>query len=110
MDSRRPRAIVSLHADDPDQEEAIAAFVVALGERVDALQDAEAAGDSDLLRRLAHLLAEDANGAGYPSLCRAARAVAAACAEGAPEARTKAVVDLTELSQAVRLGHRSAAG
>jgi HPt (histidine-containing phosphotransfer) domain-containing protein len=103
------KPIVSTRADDPDLDERIDRFVVRLAERVDAFQDAEASRALDALRALAASLAEDASALGYPLLVAAARRIADACDEGAPEALRKSVVDLTELSQRVRRGHRSAA-
>jgi len=105
-----PKAIVSTRADDPDFDERIDRFVVRLGERIDAFQDAEAAGDPELLRGLAEALAEESAALGYPMLAAAARELASACAERDRAALRKRVVDLTELSQRVRRGHRSAAG
>ena len=103
------KPIVSTRADDPELDERIDRFVVELAERVDAFQDAEAAHDRETLRVLASDLGADAGALGYPLLVDAAARIAQACGEGAPEALHKSVVDLTELSQRVRRGHRSAA-
>ena len=103
------KPIVSLLVDDPAYDEPIDAFVVSLGERVDALQDAELAGDPDLLRALAAALSAQSEGLGYPALAAAARRVEIACDDDGPEAIHKAVVDLTDLGQRVRRGHRSSA-
>jgi hypothetical protein len=103
------KPIVSTRADDPDLDEHIDRFVVNLAERVDAFQDAEAARDREALLALADALAQDAHALGFPLLVAAARRIAEVCGEGAPEALRKSVVDLTELSQRVRRGHRSAA-
>jgi hypothetical protein len=92
-------ALRSSREDDPAIELQIDAFVVGLGETVDALQDAEAAGQLDALRRQAEALATRTRELGYESLADAANPVAA----------HKAVADFTELSKRVRRGHRSAA-
>src|SRR4029450_7356844 len=54
--------------DDPSHADAIEAFVVALAERVDALQDNEAGGDWPRLLAGAEELARAARQAGYPQL------------------------------------------
>lgn len=104
-----PKPIVSTRSDDPDLDERIDRFVVRLAERVDAFQDAEAARDRDALLALANALAEEATALGYPLLVAAAARIAEACGENVPESLRKSVVDLTELSQRVRRGHRSSA-
>jgi HPt (histidine-containing phosphotransfer) domain-containing protein len=103
------KSIVSLFADDPSFDERIDAFVIALGEKIDELQDAELAADPEPLRTLAASLAGTSETLGYPALVAAARRVSLACDDG-PESIHKAVVDLTELGQRVRRGHRSSAG
>ena len=104
------KPIVSLHVEDPSFEERIDRFVVGLAERVDGFQDAEAAGNRALLRDLAAALATEADEIGYPALVEAGRRIEEACADPSAEALHKSVLDLTELSQRVRRGHRSAAG
>jgi hypothetical protein len=81
----RPRPIYSSLADDPAQQDLIDAFVVALAERVDELQDCEARCEFERLRTRAEALGRHSR-----------------------EAR-KALIELTEVSQRVRLGHRGAA-
>jgi hypothetical protein len=106
---RPPKPLVSTRAHDPDVEERLDTFVVGLGETVDALQDAEAAGDHGLLARLAADLARVAEELGYPPMAEVASRVVAACQEASPEAAHKAIWNLTELAQRIRRGHRSAA-
>jgi hypothetical protein len=106
---RPPKPLVSTRADDPEIEERLDAFVVGLGETVDTLQDAEAAGAHALLEGLARDLAVLAEELGYPLMAQGARRVAAASRERSPEAAHKAVSGLTEVAQRIRRGHRSAA-
>lgn len=105
-----PKPIVSSRADDPDLDERIDHFVVHLAERVDAFQDAESARDLEALVAMAGALAREAETLGYPLVVDAAHRIAHACTDAAPEALRKTVVDLTELAQRVRRGHRSSAG
>ena len=107
--SDRPRPIYSSFADDPAQQDLIDAFVVGLAERVDELQDCEARGELERLLVRAESLLGDARKAGYDPLVHCASTVRLA-AQGARslEAR-KALIELTEVSQRVRLGHRGAA-
>ncbi len=106
---RPPNPIVSTRADDPEVEERIDAFVVRLGESLDALQDLETAGDYTGLAERARTLAVQALELGYPPLAEAAERIEAACREQAPEATHKSVADLTPVVQRIRRGHRSAA-
>lgn len=102
------KPIYSSRAADADFDEAIDAFVVSLGERVDDLQDAEAAADRERVRRLAGQFAADAEELGYPTVADAARQIAASCDDVSDTLR-KQIVDLTSLTQRVRRGHRSSA-
>ncbi|MGI9430900.1 MAG: hypothetical protein ACR2PQ_01715 [Myxococcota bacterium] len=103
------KPIVSLLVEDPAFDERIDSFVIALGERVDSFQDAELASDLELVRSLSQSLANEARELGYPALTAAARRVELGCDDG-PEAIHKAIVELTDLGQRVRRGHRSSAG
>ena len=94
---------------DPEVEFQIDAFVIGLGETVDALQDAEAAGQLALLRELSERLIPRARELGYESLSDAARQIIDACFDPSPDAARKAVESFTELSKRARRGHRSAA-
>jgi hypothetical protein len=104
------KPIVSLYVEDPTFEERIDRFVVGLAERVDAFQDAEAASDRAQLQSLAAALAAEAEEIGYPAVAEAGRRIEQACSDPSADALHKSVLDLTELSQRVRRGHRSAAG
>jgi hypothetical protein len=105
-----PKPIVSTRSEDPDCEERIDAFVIQLGPRVDAFQDAELGADLRALRDLAEALAADAEELGYPALVDAAQRIGDASGDSSADAVHKAVEQLTEISQRVRRGHRSAAG
>ena len=105
----RPRPIYSAFADDPALQDAIDSFVVRLAERVDALQDCEARGELDRLVILAEALLGDARRTGYDGLAQCAAGVRAAAKESRPRDARKALIELTEFSQRVRLGHRGAA-
>jgi hypothetical protein len=110
MSYERPEtALRSSREGDPEIELQIDTFVMQLGEVVDALQDAEAAGQWLALRELASPLVARCLDLGYDSLSEAARQIAEACLERNPVAAHKAVVDFTEISKRVRRGHRSAA-
>ena len=102
-------ALRSSREGDPDVELQIDAFVVGLGETVDALQDAEAAGNLAALHALAAPLCERARTLGYESLADVAREIVEAAADPSPDAARKAVEGFTELSKRIRRGHRSAA-
>ena len=103
------KPIVSTRADDPDVEERIDAFVFALGDRIDGLQDLELAGRFQPLRDEALAFGAEAAELGYGPLAAAAERIASACEERNPESVHKSVVDLTELSKRARSGHRGAA-
>ena len=104
-----PKPLYSTRADDPEVEERIDRFVVTLGETVDDLQDAEAAGSLEDLAERARALAASAEELGYAPLTEVAARIVAACGERNPEAARKGVVEATELAQRIRRGHRSAA-
>jgi len=111
MSYERPESSLrSTREGDPSVEFQIDAFVMQLGETVDALQDAEAAGHVLELAALGSALVARCRELGYESLSLVARQLVEACAERSPVAAHKAVVDFTELSKRVRRGHRSAAG
>lgn len=109
MNDRLLPPIRSSREHEPDLEPEIDAFVFGLGESVDAFQDAEMAGATTSLEQLAVRLAERAHGLGYAPVAESAERIRAACGERNPEAVRKAVLDLTDIAQRVRRGHRSAA-
>jgi len=107
MDERHVPLFSTLE-EDASQREAIDAFVIALAERVDRLQDAQIAGDLAQVRALAELLSEDAQARGFPPLAALARRVAALAHEGKPEPAHEELERLTAVAQRIRLGHRGA--
>ncbi len=106
---RRRTPLWSTRADDPAAREPLDRFVVELGERVDALQDAELASRFDRLGSLARELRQVANELGYGPLAECAAAIVAASGERDVESTHKQLVELTDIAQRVRLGHRGAA-
>ena len=100
--------IYSTKEDERDLRESINEFVVALAERVDALQDAEGEGNLRELRALAASLARDAERVGYLPLAGIATDVVQACAQGEPDVAQKALVALTDIGRRIRMGHRGA--
>jgi hypothetical protein len=109
MSDRPLSPIRSSREHEPDLEPEVDAFVFALGELVDAFQDAESAGAIVTLDRLASELATRALVLGFAPVAESAERIRAACSERNPEAVRKSVQDLTEVAQRVRRGHRSAA-
>ena len=109
MNDRVLLPIRSSREAEPDLEPEIDAFVFGLGELVDSFQDAEAASAIATLDQLAARLATRALALGFAAVSDCAERIRAACGERNPEAVRKAVVDITEIAQRVRRGHRSAA-
>jgi hypothetical protein len=109
MAGDRPRPIYSALCEDPAQQAAIDAFVVALAGRVDDLQDCEARCELTRLAELAEGLLADSLRVGYEPLSRSAAAVCASAREGKPDDARNALIELTEVAHRVRLGHRGAA-
>src|SRR5262245_21185381 len=104
----RPRPIHSALVEDPSQTAAIEAFVIALAERIDELQDCEAQGTLPQLAERAAALAADALRIGYKPLAEWAEAVQRASLERNEKDARKALLELTEVAYRVRLGHRGA--
>jgi hypothetical protein len=108
MSERKP-PIRSTQEDVPELVQAIDRFVIGLAERVDAIQDAELAASHGELARLAGQLAVDAERLGYPGLGLVARHALSASNDEKRDALQDAVIELTEIAQRVRQGHRGAA-
>ena len=107
--SERKTAIRSHLEDDPELADAIGRFVVSLAEEVDGLQDSEASAQWEPLRDMSLNLARNAERCGFPGLSQIARGVARAAEDGKPEDARAGLVELTEVAQRIRLGHRGAA-
>ncbi len=105
----QPVPIYSTRDDDYELEDEISQFAVGVAERVDALQDAESTGDLKQLGGLADELGERSEALGFPGMAGVARSLSRACRDDKPEAAQQALVELTNLAQRVRLGHRGAA-
>jgi hypothetical protein len=103
---RRSSPIYSTLADDPTAADAIDAFVLALAERVDDLQDLDARSDANELAPAAGQLGIDATKVGFDSLASTAYAVEDACRQGSASDVHKNLVELTEVARRIRLGHR----
>ncbi|RIL03919.1 MAG: hypothetical protein DCC71_14735 [Proteobacteria bacterium] len=84
-------------------------FVVALGESIDAIQDAEHLGHVEEVAKRCGDLAREAARLGLPALAVAAERVVASCRSGASAATRDEIVVLTEVVRRVRLGHRGSA-
>ncbi len=108
-DGSKRTPLLSTRANDPDVQDSLDAFVVGLGERIDALQDAEIASDLPRMGVLAGELRDAAADHGYELLADCAAGVRTACASGNAEVAHKGLLELTEITQRVRLGHRGAA-
>jgi hypothetical protein len=100
------KPIYSTLGDDPSSGEAIDSFVVGLAERIDMLQDAEAGGDLAQLAGQASLLIVEAAEAGFAAFEKVGKELEAACFEKDGKAARQRLVELTELSQRIRLGYK----
>lgn len=108
-DPAAEKPIVSLLAEDPEGRIRVEAFVLGLSETVDTLQDLEQAADFAGVADLARRLARDADAHGFPPLVSASEAVLAAAAFLDAKQTRNTILELTEISRRVRLGHRGAA-
>lgn len=108
MFERKP-PIRSTQEDVVELAEDIDRFVVALGERIDAIQDAELAHKLGEVAELARTLGADADRLGYPSMAMSAKGVVMAAEDDAGDELQETIVELTDLAQRVRQGHRGAA-
>jgi hypothetical protein len=109
MDPQPAAPILSRYEDDPALRPQLDEFVFSLGERIDALQDAELSGDLKQLADQCAILADRADRLGYAPLAECCRDVhAAALAQETLAARTR-LLDLTDVARRIRLGHRGAA-
>ena len=107
-DASKRTPLFSTRANHPGVQDTLDDFVMSLGERIDALQDAEIASDLPRMGVLAGELRGAAADHGYEPLADCAAGVRTACASGDAEVAHKGLLELTEIAQRVRLGHRGA--
>jgi len=100
--------IHSLLGDDQSLER-LDPFIVSLGERIDAIQDAEGRGHLEEAAKTALELASEAVELAIPPLALAAERVAVICRLDDRPRVHEAIVALTDVVRRVRLGHRGAA-
>lgn len=108
MGDAKPLRIYSTLDGEPELQEPIEQFMVALAERVDLLQDAQLLGDLVTLGKLCGELRDDAQRFGYPQLADLANALLEACREDRHEPTLGLLLELTEIGRAIRRGHRGA--
>ena len=108
MFERKP-PIRSTQEDVAELAEELDRFVIALAERIDAVQDAELASSWSDVSLLARTLANDADRLGYPGMAQSAKSVAMAAEDAKSEPLQDEIVELTDLAQRIRRGHRGAA-
>ncbi len=101
--------ILSTREIDPEATRVIDAFVIQLAEEIDRLQDAQVEDDLACVSELAHGLARRADEAGYAPLVKVCGTLIRACTDQKPEDAEAALVEMTEISLCIRLGHRGAA-
>jgi len=108
MFERKP-PIRSTQEDIAELADDIDRFVIRLGERIDEIQDAELAGCIGEVSSLARQLAGDADRLGYPVMAQIAKAAAMAAEDEKISLMQEGIVELTDVAQRVRRGHRGAA-
>ena len=106
MTTTRGNPIYSSRAEELELRDAIDEFVIQLAERIDHLQDAESEGDMVRLVELAESLTRDAENVGYADFIRVAQTAVDAAQDGKADEAHEALVELTDLSHRIRLGHR----
>jgi hypothetical protein len=107
--------ILSAMAGEPEVRERLEAFVLALGERVDQLQDLESQRDWKGLEGEVRRLGEESLALGFEPLSEAAEVVQRTCVlaqerhpSRADASVREALLALTDVARRVRLGHRGA--
>jgi len=108
MFERKP-PIRSTQEDVVELAEDIDRFVIGLAERIDAIQDAELARKIGEVAELARTLSSEADRLGYPGMAASAKGVAMAAEDDADDELQETIVELTDLAQRIRQGHRGAA-
>jgi hypothetical protein len=107
--SEPKQPLYSKYEDDPDLMDEVSDFVIGLAEWVDELQDAECGGEFEQLGHLSKQLLEKSTRYGYPSLAESAENLRACCLEEKRDAAQETLLELTDISIRIRLGHRGAA-
>lgn len=108
MFDRKP-PIRSTQEDVVELAEDIDRFVIGLAERIDAIQDAVLARKLGEAAELSRTLSNDADRLGYPGMGMSAKGVALAAEDQLEDELQETVVELTDLAQRIRQGHRGAA-
>jgi hypothetical protein len=108
MSAEPLKPIYSSRSEDSSAGDAVDRFVIRLAERIDALQDAEADGDLARLAALTGELIVEADAAGFEAFASTAAALEAACFGDEAKAARERLLDLTEIAQRIRLGHKGA--
>ncbi|SRR6056297_1732666 len=101
--------IRSTQEDIAELAEDIDRFVIGLAERIDEIQDAELARAATRVAELARQLATESDRLGYPDMALSAKSVAMAAEDDALAELQETIIELTELAQRIRRGHRGAA-
>lgn len=102
------KPIVSQLADDPMERPRIEAFVLALSDAVDCLQDLEQESDFTRIAERARCLSLEAERHGFPPLAEASARTAELARTLDPKRTRESLLALTEVARRVRLGHRGA--
>ena len=108
MSVERLKPIYSSRGADSSLDDTVDQFVIRLAERIDTLQDAEAKGDLAELAALTGELTAEADAAGFETFASTAEALEAACFGDEAKAARERLLDLTEIAQRIRLGHKGA--
>ena len=108
MLERKP-PIRSTREDEAALAQDIDRFVIGLGERIDSIQDAELAGKLAEVAALARGLAAEADRLGYPAMAMSAQEVSSAAECDRADTLQETIVEVTEIAQRIRQGHRGAA-
>lgn len=94
--------LVSTLGDDPDLGELVVEFVTLLGERIEALERAVAAGDRRRTEVLAHQMVGGAGSHGFLPISEAAWRLEEAAAAGSDEAIAERLRELAALCRRAR--------
>jgi len=101
--------IFSKLGNEPEVAAVVEGFVESLAARVDRMQDSESLEDFEELTRHSAELSVDAVKSGFDVFAECAGSIAEAARERDGERTRKRLIELTEMSWRIRLGHRGAA-